>query len=163
MDRLVKAAGLLCGIAVLCVHHLMVGLYGGTAFGVASVSDYRYVYPGIGSWMSHSDPYWILTSSMVPLTWALMFFVILKVFETGWIWRSVALIPAAMAAMFWINVEMVRRDYLSDPQKYVDVLRDSSSYSWAVFGFIAAAVTLQIVSVVVGFRSRAKEKPEELP
>jgi len=164
MDKFISRLCLISGVAALSVHFLLAGIYNGVAIGVGRMSDFVYRAPGTTFTITHSDPYSILGDSVIPLTWALTVFVLLKVFEKGWVWHSITLLSIGVSLACWISIELVRNDYLSDTQEYLNPLRESSNYSWTILVFLCAAFVLQSISIFLGLKVRGKsEESEVLP
>jgi drug/metabolite transporter (DMT)-like permease len=115
-------------------------------------------------WISHGDPYYVLGSHVVTMSWVLIAFVILKVFENGWFTRLITFSFLVISILLWINIHLIRSEYLSDSEKYLDAIRQSSEYHWAVFIFLGLSLALQGVSVVYAVKKKREVlKSESYP
>jgi len=149
------------------LHWFLTGLYQGVPIGAQSVSDYQYIPPFLrdsGMWMSHADPYYLIGFWIPPITWSLIAFVLLKIlFERGWITKLVALVPLGTAIFTWAISETIRREFIADPEPYLNPLRQSNGFSTAVLLFLSAGFILQIATLVLDFRNKPSQQHSVLP
>lgn len=142
MEKILERSALVLSAASLSLSLYMFGIYAGVSYSAAVMCDFVYS-PIEGFWISHSDPYYILGYPAMIVFWSMLAFLLLKLFEKGWITSLILLSPLLVALAGLVETNSLILAWRDDPNKYFDALRDTAGVSWVAIGTLAGSILLQ--------------------
>lgn len=162
MIRYLDKFGLLLGLISLGLTQWLGGLYGGVSYGASKICDYQYPtieVAGVSYWMSHADPYFYLVNLAAQTSLGLLVFSVLKLLENKSFIRVLVVVPVGLCLLWWFQMYRIIQLDIGKPDKYIDLLRETSQQHWALLILILAVFFLQLASIAVHFYSAREVKP----
>ena len=148
MQGFLNRISIIIGVLALALNQWIEGFFGGVGYGASALCNYLYPVTN-GFWLSHADPYISITNFQIFISYCLVTFLALTLFEKGWITNLLGFAPISLCLIFWLQIDRIRKVDLSSADKYVEPLRQTNSFVWALLAFIILLMLLQIVAVVV--------------
>lgn len=153
-------------VAACLINEFLRGLYAGFSYGASKMC--QTVYPtfevnGAQVWATHLDPYFYLHGVQVYFLFALLIFIIGKLAERGIISQIVSFLPLVFSVFFWLWIESIKSPDINEPNKYVDLLRETVVYSRTMIALISVLIILQIFVVLRSANKKRKTKQIEMP
>ena len=103
------------------------------------------------------DPYFYITDLYRQVGLVLIGFVLIKLIERGRVLAIFALIPLCLASILWKWAEGIRNLDINDPDKYIDLLRLTTTETQVVLGLIIFLIVIQIVSILLYFKKQSSK------
>ncbi len=159
VSLILNRAGIAFGVLSIALSQALLGMYSG--YGYASRLVCEYNYPTFGqegnTWtIFHADPLFDLSGFLSYLSIAIFVFVLLKLFERGWIYSITLLLPLFASAYLWWSANTLISAYVGFADKYLDILRETRTGFLILAFSILITLILQIVSLGLGLAHRNK-------
>ena len=151
MRSLDKITTLLAVVAI-GLNEWLLGLYQGVSYGGSHICNYMYptIKSSTGSfWISDSDPYMYLGNFARLISFAILIFIAVKLFENKVLVKALSLIPLGAGLWWWLRCHEIIEGEIQQADIYVDALRESHSAHFALLGFLVGLLILQITSLCV--------------
>jgi hypothetical protein len=161
--KILDKISLITGIIAAVTMVWLVGVWSGFSYGGSHLCEYAYPLFNMngGTYtMSHADPYEMLTHLAGVLSISVFVFVLIKVFERGRFVRLTAAIALFVAAYFGFKLWDGVSEEIVQPDKYLDIVRESSDIFYIAFALIIFTLLLQITTLIVA--SVYKKSPDRI-
>ncbi len=157
MDKVLNRIALVAAIFTLFLNQTLAGGHIGWLIAAQELCNYLYPrLPDNGGWISDSDPFPNAAGLEMRVGYALLFFILFKIFERGLFTRIVELMLLFASIYWWYSTRRIIGGDLDDPDKYVLLFRDTNVFSWVVLCLICLLFSLQVASITLGLRKGQK-------
>lgn len=163
MQRFLNSISILAAVIGIWLTQWLWGVYNGFAHGASKMGDYNFAVllaDGTRMWMSHSDPYSNVIIWYRNIAFGLIAFVLIKLLERGSVLAIAALIPLGLSIFFWILADGIRNIDIDDPDKYIDLLRGTTTQTQVILGLVVFLLVIQLISIFVYFRKHRTKRME---
>lgn len=163
--KVINKVLLMLGVLALGMNQFIEGLYEGFAYGASKMCNYSYAALGTNEariWISGADPYFNIHNWYVYISLILVLFIASKLVDDGLVSNLISFILLVFSLTFFFKIERSKQLEINNPDKYIDLMRETSQYSSILLSLLIGLAATHIVLFLINFSRWRRAMPKDL-